>query len=42
VPWSRPTSAYGFSQAVDATWDWYQQSTGNPDADRGDSSSTNK
>ncbi|AYQ56423.1 hypothetical protein THERMOT_2270 [Bathymodiolus thermophilus thioautotrophic gill symbiont] len=36
VPWTRPTSAYGFAQAVDATWEWYQQSTGNADADRGD------
>ncbi|MDC9715500.1 MAG: transglycosylase SLT domain-containing protein [Gammaproteobacteria bacterium] len=36
VPWFRPTSAYGFAQAVDATWDWYQKNTGNYGANRDD------
>ncbi|KAA0451172.1 MAG: transglycosylase SLT domain-containing protein [Candidatus Thioglobus sp.] len=36
VPWSRPTSAYGYAQVVDGTWDWYKNSTGNSDADRND------
>ena len=34
IPWTRPTSAYGFAQAVDATWDWYIEDTGRFDADR--------
>jgi hypothetical protein len=29
IPWTRPTSAYGYSQAVDSTWRKYQQSSGN-------------
>ncbi len=36
VPWFRPSSAYGFAQAVDGTWDWYQLKTGNYSADRND------
>ncbi|HIM58339.1 MAG TPA: hypothetical protein EYJ00_03335 [Gammaproteobacteria bacterium] len=36
VPWFRPTSAYGFAQAVDSTWEWYQLKTGNYTADRDD------
>ncbi len=28
------SSAYGFAQAIDGTWDWYQQDTGNNRADR--------
>ncbi len=36
VPWFRPSSAYGFAQAKDETWDWYQLKTGNKDADRDD------
>lgn len=27
IPWTRPTSAYGYSQALDATWDMYKKST---------------
>lgn len=34
IPWTRPTSAYGYSQAVDGTWDWYVRETGNSWADR--------
>ncbi len=36
IPWLRPTSAYGFAQAVDNTWSWYQQDTGNWNAERDD------
>ncbi len=36
VPWFRPSSAYGFAQAKDETWEWYQLKTGNHDADRDD------
>jgi hypothetical protein len=28
------SSAYGFAQAIDGTWDWYRQETGRHDADR--------
>jgi len=34
VPWFRSSSAYGFAQAKDGTWDWYQLKTGNYSADR--------
>lgn len=27
IPWTRPTSAYGYSQALDSTWDMYKHST---------------
>lgn len=30
------SSAYGFSQAIDGTWDWYKRDTGNRGADRTD------
>ena len=36
VPWFRPTTAYGFAQAVDDTWEWYKLKTGNKGADRDD------
>jgi len=36
VPWFRPTTAYGFAQVKDETWEWYQLKTGNYDADRDD------
>jgi hypothetical protein len=36
VPWSRPSSAYGYAQALDATWDWYRDETGRRGADRDD------
>lgn len=29
IPWRRPTSAYGYAQAVDGTWREYLQATGN-------------
>lgn len=34
VPWFRPSSAFGFAQAKDETWDWYRESSGNRWADR--------
>lgn len=34
IPWSRPTSAVGYSQATNGTWRRYQLSTGRTGADR--------
>ena len=34
IPWKRVSSAYGYSQALDATWAQYQQETGNRMAKR--------
>jgi hypothetical protein len=28
IPWTRPSSAYGYSQALDGTWEKYQRETG--------------
>lgn len=28
IPWKRQSSAYGYAQALDGTWDWYLDSTG--------------
>ena len=36
VPAGRVSSAYGYSQAIDSTWDWYRQDTGRWGADRDD------
>ncbi|MBF0177774.1 MAG: transglycosylase SLT domain-containing protein [Magnetococcales bacterium] len=36
VPWSHTTSAYGYAQALDGTWEWYQNQTGNRHAYRDD------
>jgi hypothetical protein len=36
IPWARPTSAYGYSQAIDHTWRLYQRSMGHYDANRHD------
>lgn len=35
-PGPRISTAYGYSQAKGATWDWYKQSSGNSGADRDD------
>jgi len=35
IPWSRKSSAYGYSQALDGTWSQYQVETGNFTARRG-------
>ncbi|HHC72359.1 MAG TPA: hypothetical protein ENK54_05615 [Thiotrichales bacterium] len=34
IPWGRKSSAYGYAQVKDATWDWYREKTGNRWADR--------
>jgi len=34
--WWRKSSAYGYAQVKDATWDWYKSKTGNWSADRDD------
>ena len=36
IPWFRRSSAYGYPQAQDSTWDWYIDETGNWGADRDD------
>ena len=36
IPLGRPSSAYGYSQAIDGTWEWYRRDTGNSGADRND------
>jgi len=36
IPWGRISSAYGYAQAQDDTWDWYREKTGNRFADRDD------
>jgi hypothetical protein len=36
IPWGQISSAYGFAQVLDGTWDWYVDSTGNWGADRND------
>ena len=36
IPLGRPSSAYGFSQALDGTWERYRQSTGKTSAARDD------
>ncbi len=36
IPWTRPSSAYGYAQATDGTWVWYREATGNGGADRDD------
>lgn len=30
IPWKRPTSAYGYAQALDGTWSEYKQTNGGP------------
>jgi len=36
IPTTRPSSAYGYSQALDGTWEGYIRATGNRGADRDD------
>lgn len=36
IPWGRASSAYGYAQALDGTWESYQRATGNSSAYRGD------
>lgn len=34
IPWTRPSDAYGYAQALESTWDWYREDTGRRGADR--------
>lgn len=34
IPMGRNSSAYGYSQAIDSTWDWYRSDTGRKSARR--------
>lgn len=34
IPWTRVSSAYGYTQALDSTWAWYVEETGNSWANR--------
>ena len=34
IPWFRPSSAYGYAQALDGTWDDYREQAGSFGADR--------
>lgn len=36
IPWRRPSSAYGYTQALDSTWRLYQKKSGNHGASRSD------
>lgn len=36
VPWGHQSSAYGYAQAIDGTWDWYKKDTGARGASRDD------
>lgn len=36
IPWRRPSSAYGYTQALDSTWALYQKKSGQGGADRDD------
>src|SRR5699024_138944 len=36
IPWKRPSSAYGYSQALDSTWDAYKREAGRRRASRSD------
>ena len=36
IPWTRPSDAYGYAQALDSTWDWYKKDAGRRFADRDD------
>ncbi len=36
IPWKRQSSAYGYAQVKDETWDWYKKKRGNWGADRDD------
>jgi len=34
IPWKRPSTAFGYAQVVDPTWNWYKTKTGNKNASR--------
>jgi len=36
IPWFRPSTAYGYAQVKDETWDWYREKSGHRYASRDD------
>ncbi|MDH4040905.1 MAG: transglycosylase SLT domain-containing protein [Gammaproteobacteria bacterium] len=36
IPWTRPSNSYGYSQALESTWEAYERSAGRWGADRDD------
>lgn len=36
IPWTRPSDAYGYAQALESTWEWYKDDTGRRFANRDD------
>ena len=34
IPSSRPSTAFGYAQVTNPTWDWYKEKTGNQNASR--------
>jgi len=36
IPWGYKSSAYGYAQVKDGTWNWYKEKTGNRSANRDD------
>ena len=34
IPWKRPSSAFGYAQVTNPTWDWYKSRVGNKNASR--------
>lgn len=36
IPWGHVSSAYGYAQVLDSTWETYERATGNSGADRDD------
>jgi hypothetical protein len=36
IPWKRPSTAFGYAQAIDSTWARYQRDAGSANADRTD------
>lgn len=36
IPWTRSSSAFGYAQVKDETWEWYGKKTGRTGADRND------
>ena len=34
IPWKRKSSAFGYSQAIDSTWNWYKKEENRPLASR--------
>ena len=34
IPWNRPSTAFGYAQVTDPTWEWYKSKTNNLNASR--------